>query len=117
VAAPPGAEAAGLAALAKVGVLPQYVVAFARSHGIARLEVFGSILTDGFGPHSDVDVLVTYAADRVPSLMGAADHETELAAMMRRRVDLVTRPSVEKSENRIRRESILGSARTLYATG
>lgn len=111
----PGTEAEALAALAKVGVQRKHLVAFARSHGITRLELFGSILTDDFGPASDVDVLVTYSPDRTPSLMGAADHEMELAAIMRRGVDLVTRASVERSENRIRRDAILGSARSVYA--
>lgn len=49
--------------------------------------------------------------------MGIVDHEIELMAILRRRVDLVTRPSVERSDNRLRRENILKSARAVYATG
>ena len=110
----PGAEDEAIAALAKLGARPEHLAAFARSHGIRRLELFGSVLGDDFGPASDVDVLVTYAPERGPSLIEAADHETELSAILRRPVDLVTRASIEKSENRMRRDSILGSARAVY---
>jgi predicted nucleotidyltransferase/DNA-binding XRE family transcriptional regulator len=103
------------AALRRIGVTPAAVAAFSRSHGIARLELFGSVLTPGFGPKSDVDVLVTYDEKRRPSLLQAGDHEAELAAMLRRRVDLVSRPAVEAGHNRVRRDAILNSAKTVYA--
>ena len=114
-AAPPGADADALRALERVHVPARAVAAFARSHGIERLELFGSILTSAFGSGSDVDVLATYAPGRTPSLLELADHETELAAILRRPVDLVTRPGIERSENERRRSRILESARTLYA--
>jgi predicted nucleotidyltransferase/DNA-binding XRE family transcriptional regulator len=102
-------------ALRRTGVTRSALAAFARSHGIARLEFFGSALTPEFGPSSDVDMLVTYEEERRPSLLEAGDHETELAAMMRRRVDLVSRSAVETGANRIRRDAILGTAKTVYA--
>jgi predicted nucleotidyltransferase/DNA-binding XRE family transcriptional regulator len=102
-------------ALRRTGVTRSALAAFARSHGIARLEFFGSALTPEFGPSSDVDMLVTYEEERRPSLLEAGDHETELAAMMRRRVDLVSRSAVEAGANRIRRDAILGTAKTVYA--
>ena len=113
---PEGAHPDAIAALAAIGVEPAFLVSFARSHGITRLELFGSILSDDFRPESDVDLLVTYAPDRAPTLIGIADHEIELRAVLRRRVDLVTRPSVERSDNRLRRQHILDSARAIYAT-
>ncbi|MHB1018259.1 MAG: nucleotidyltransferase domain-containing protein [Coriobacteriia bacterium] len=111
----PGADADALRGLARTHAPAGAVAAFARSHGIERLELFGSVLTSAFGPESDVDVLATYAPDRVPSLLELADHETELGAILRRPVDLVTRPGIERSENLRRRSRILESARTLYA--
>jgi predicted nucleotidyltransferase/DNA-binding XRE family transcriptional regulator len=101
--------------LRRVGVSYPALAAFARSHGIERLELFGSVLTPEFESSSDVDVLVTYAEDRRPSLLQAGDHEAELAAMMRRRVDLVSRSAVEGGHNRVRRDAILGTAKTVYA--
>jgi hypothetical protein len=111
----PGADAEALRALARTRTSPAALAAFARTHGIDRLELFGSVLRPDFAPESDVDVLVTYAPDRVPSLFGLVDHETELAGLLRRRVDLVSRRGIERSENTIRREAILTTARTIYA--
>lgn len=111
----PHAEPEALRALSRTGVSPRAIVAFARSHNVERLDLFGSVLRTDFGPESDVDVLVTYDPGGTPSLLGAADHETELGAIFRRTVDLVSRPGIERSENAVRREEILGDARMLYA--
>ena len=82
-----------------------------------RLDLFGSVLREEFGPASDVDVLVAYETGRTPGLMGAVDYELELSAIFRRKVDLVSRAAVESSPNRIRRTAILSSARCVYAAG
>ncbi|NTU71453.1 MAG: XRE family transcriptional regulator [Coriobacteriia bacterium] len=111
----PGAEPDALVAYARLGVPEGALAAFARSHHIERLALFGSILTDRFTPASDVDVLVTYGEGNTPSLFELADHETEFSAILRRRVDLVVRGGVEASSNPIRRREILDSAKTLYA--
>ncbi len=106
----------GAAELRRAGLRPDVLAAFARSHGIARMELFGSVLGGGFGPASDLDVLVTYEEGRGPSLLGAADQELELSAIAGRPVDLVSRSAVEASGNRVRREAILGNARTVYVS-
>jgi len=111
----PGADPAALDALRRLSASPEAIAAFARSHSIGRIELFGSVLTERFGASSDVDLLVTYMPGKTPSLLSMADHETELAALLRRRVDLVSRAAVEKSSNVVRRSEILESARTLYA--
>jgi predicted nucleotidyltransferase len=111
----PGGDAEALRALARTGVAPTAIAAFARSHGIERLELFGSVLRADFGPESDVDVLVTYERDGTPSLFGLADHEAELGAIFRRAVDLVSRPGIERSENPVRKREILDASRVLYA--
>lgn len=113
--APSGAHPDALKALARTGTPPAAIAAFARSHGITRLELFGSVLTEKFRAGSDVDVLVSYDPDRSPSLLEISDHETELSALLRRPVDLVSRPGVEASSNEGRRLEILGTAKTLYA--
>jgi len=111
----PGVENEAARALSRLPTSPSVVAAFARSHHIIRLELFGSVLTERFGSDSDVDVLVTYDPDHTPSLIDLADHETELAALVRRPVDLVSRAGIEASGNPKRREQILSSARTFYA--
>ena len=46
---------------------PECIAAFCRKHGIRRLAVFGSALRDDFRPDSDVDILVEFEPDRIPS--------------------------------------------------
>jgi predicted nucleotidyltransferase len=78
------------------------------------LALFGSVLRDDFRPDSDVDVLVTFAPEAHHGLFDLVDMEDELSVIFGRRVDLVERPGVERSENYIRRRSILRSAQPVY---
>jgi predicted nucleotidyltransferase len=88
---------------------------FCRRWKITQIELFGSALRDDFRPDSDVDLLVTFEPGARWGLFQFGDMEDELAAMLGRRVDLVGRAAVEESKNYIRRKSILGSAKTIYA--
>lgn len=87
---------------------------FCRRWKIRELAVFGSALRSDFGPQSDVDVLVTFAEDAAWSLFDHQQMEEELARILGRKVDLISRRAVERSENRIRRDAILGSAVPVY---
>ena len=40
---------------------------FCRRHHIRKLSLFGSVLREDFGPHSDVDVLVEFAPGHTPA--------------------------------------------------
>ena len=106
---------AGTRALRRLGVRAEAVAAFCRSHRIVRLEFFGSVLGDEFGPSSDVDVLASYAPGQTPGLFDAADYEAELSAIFRRPVDLLTRASVERDPNAIRKRGILDNTQVIYA--
>jgi predicted nucleotidyltransferase len=59
-------------------------------------------------------VLVTFAPDARWSLFDLAEMEEELGRVVGRKVDLVTRPGIERSENYIRRKQILGSLEPIY---
>ena len=91
------------------------VEVFCRKWKIAELALFGSVLRDDFRPDSDVDVLVSFAPDADWSLLDHLAMEEELAGILGRKVDLVSRRAVERSANRIRRQAILGSAEVVYA--
>lgn len=90
------------------------IEAFCRKWRITRFELFGSAVRDDFDlGRSDIDVLVTFA----PGVKIGLDYfglSDELALLFGRKVDLATRRSVERSGNRIRREAILSTARTIY---
>ena len=101
---------------ARLGVPMSGIAAFCDRWGVEELALFGSVLRDDFGPDSDIDVLVRFKAGRTPGLFVAARIRRELADMCHRPVDLVHRPTTERSRNYIRRKKILESARVVYAT-
>jgi predicted nucleotidyltransferase len=95
--------------------LPEAELAeFCRRWKITKLEVFGSIVRDDFGPDSDVDFLVTFDADVRLTLFDLVHAESELSSLIGRPIDLIEREPIEKSKNWARRRMILGSARTVY---
>ncbi len=102
-------------ALARLHVTENQIAAFCEKWKITRFELFGSVLRDDFDAESDVDVLVVFAPDAKISLFGLVTAEEELKALVGRRVDLVERRAIEESPNWIRRRSILGSTRLIYA--
>ncbi len=92
------------------------IESFSTRWAVQEFALFGSVLRDDFGPASDVDVLVSFKPDADVSLFDLAKMEEELEVIFGRKVDLVTRPSVESSRNYIRRREILGSAETVYVS-
>ncbi len=99
---------------ASVSVDRKRIAKFCRHWKIVELALFGSVLRDDFRPDSDVDVLVTFARDTEWSLFDHVAMEEELAAIVGRKVDLVSRRAIEQSKNWIRRKAILGTAEALY---
>lgn len=87
---------------------------FCREHGIVELWFFGSVLRDDFRDDSDVDVLVSFTPDTRLSLFDLTKIEEEIGAILGRRVDLVERADVERSENYIRRRHILANKERVY---
>lgn len=88
---------------------------FCQRWKVAELALFGSVLREDFGASSDVDVLVSFAADAHWTLFDLVRMEGELKAIVGRDVDLLERPAVERSENYIRRRNILSSLEVIYA--
>ena len=98
-----------------VSVTEGQIALFCTKWRITELELFGSVLGDDFRRESDIDVLVTFALDTQWSLFDAVQMEDELKLIFGRDVDVVTRRSIERSRNYLRRQDILGSARRVYA--
>ncbi len=92
------------------------IAPFCERWKINEFALFGSVLEERFGAASDVDVLVSFAPGAEWDLVDAARMEEELAGLFGRRVDLVTRRSIESSANPIRRHAILNSAVTIYVS-
>ncbi len=68
---------------------PESLGAFCRQHHVRKLSLFGSVLRSDFSDESDVDVLVEFEPGSAPGLEFFA-METELSAIVGRRVDLNT---------------------------
>jgi predicted nucleotidyltransferase len=90
------------------------LAAFCRRWKVRELAVFGSALRPDFGPKSDVDLLVTFDPSANWGLLEQTAMESELAGLLGRKVDLVSRRAIERSANWIRREAILDSAETVH---
>ncbi len=90
------------------------IAAFCRRWNVAELALFGSVLSDNFGPESDVDVLVAFA----PGAEHSPNREAmrmELEAIFARPVDLTYRRVIERDPNYIIRRAILDTALVIYA--
>jgi len=86
-----------------------------RRYGVVELSIFGSVLRDDFRPDSDIDFLVVFQNDDYgPWASKLMDMERDLSRLLGRKVDLVSRRAVEKSENYIRRRQILTSREMVY---
>ena len=86
------------------------IAEFCRRRHIRRLALFGSVLTDRFGPESDVDVLVEFEPGKTPG-WEIVDMEDELSVMLGRKVDLRTPQDLSKYF----RDKVVREAEVLYA--
>jgi predicted nucleotidyltransferase len=89
---------------------------FCRRWKIRELALFGSVLRTDFRPDSDVDVLVTFHNDAEWGLLDHMQMQQELATLLRRPIDLVSKRALERSANWVRREAILNTAQVLVLT-
>jgi len=99
----------------RIGLPMDAIRTYCEKWGIRELALFGSVLRDDFDKTSDVDVLVTFADGIRHSLIDMVKMADELETVLGRKVDLLTRKSVESSPNYIRRAAILESAQVIYA--
>lgn len=88
---------------------------FCKKWQITEFAVFGSVIREDFTPSSDIDVLVTFDENTSYTLFDLINMNYELEDIVGRKVDLLTRYSVENSENYIRKKHILENAQVLYA--
>ncbi|MBJ7901001.1 MAG: DNA polymerase subunit beta [Cyanobacteria bacterium RI_101] len=98
----------------RLGITPEQLVAFCQRWQVSELALFGSILCDNFSPDSDIDVLVSYRPNAKRGLFEKIRMQEELASLLHRDVDLVSKKAIEKSHNWLRRKNILDSAEVIY---
>lgn len=91
------------------------IESFCRKWEITELAIFGSFARADADSQSDVDVLVTFAEDSGWTMFDLVAMKDELEAVFGREVDLVSRRGLDMSQNHIRKQAILSSAKVLYA--
>lgn len=96
----------------KVQVDHAAVAEFSRRWRVTELSLFGSVLRDDFRPDSDIDVLVTFAADAPWSLLDLVTMREHLRGILGREVHLVER---EGLRNPFRRQAILSHREVIFA--
>lgn len=87
------------------------IAALCARHGIARMSLFGSILTPDFDAESDVDVLVELRPGTRIGLFGFAGIALELETLIGREVDLRTPEDLSF----LFRDKVVRNARLLHA--
>lgn len=91
----------------------QLIEEFFKRHHITKLAIFGSYLRDDFGPESDIDLLVEFDPQHIPTLFDVAGMEIELFDALGRKVDLRTPQDL----SRYFRDEVIAHADVQYARG
>ncbi len=86
---------------------------FCRENHIRRLALFGSVLSEQFGPDSDIDVLVEFEPGQSIGLFKVARMERELSERVGRKVDLRTPAEL----SRYFRDEVIRTSQVRYAAG
>jgi predicted nucleotidyltransferase len=87
------------------------IAEFCHRWKVVELSLFGSVLREDFRPDSDVDVLVEFELGASVEFVDLEDMAAELAAMVGRPVDLVTKKWLKPRV----RDEVLGSSMVVYA--
>lgn len=97
-----------------IDVEQEQLAEFCRRHGVRRLLLFGSVLTERFTESSDIDVLVEFQPGVRPGFLRMASMERELSTLFGgRKVDLRTPNELSPYF----RDEVLQSAQVQYAAG
>jgi predicted nucleotidyltransferase len=97
-----------------IGVSQTQLAEFCQRWKVRELALFGSVLREDFRSDSDLDLLVTFTDEADWGLFDHLMMQAELQSLVGRKGDLISRRAVERSENWLRRNEILSSARVLF---
>lgn len=86
------------------------IVRFCKKYYISSMLLFGSVLTSEFNAKSDVDFLVEFQPDHIPTLFDMVTMEEELSNIIGRPADLKTPNGI----SRYFRDEVLASAKKIY---
>ncbi|MEM9767039.1 MAG: nucleotidyltransferase domain-containing protein [Cyanobacteria bacterium P01_D01_bin.71] len=98
----------------RLGITPNELADFCQRWDIAELLLFGSVLRDDFSSSSDIDALFSYFPGKTRGLLDRVRMQHEFEMLCGRKVDLLTKQSIEQSLNWLRRREILETAQLIY---
>ena len=102
---------AGLSPIEKLDIDEAELASVCRRYQVTELSVFGSVARGEAGDASDVDLLVSFERGAKVTLFTLVDLQVELAKLLRRPVDLVSKEGLKPAI----RSEVLAEAQTLYA--
>jgi uncharacterized protein len=94
---------------------PKDIVRFCQRWQVRELALFGSALRSDFKAESDVDVLISFHEAANWGLFDHVQMRLDLETIFQRKVDLVTRRALEQTRNGLLRDSILKTAKVIFA--
>lgn len=98
----------------QIDIPEKQLMDFCQKWKISEFALFGSVLRQDFGPHSDIDVLITHMPGAKWNLYDLVHMIRELEAIFGRKVDLINRVGIEKSPNILLRQKILESIQVIH---
>lgn len=94
----------------KISIPKDKIFRFCHKNHIATMSLFGSVLTEHFNSKSDVDFLVEFQKDHIPTLFDVVTMEEELSDIIRRHADLKTPNGI----SRYFRDEVIATAQKIY---
>ena len=94
----------------KIPIPKDKITYFCQKNYITSMSLFGSVLTDRFNAASDVDFLVEFQQEHIPTLFDIVTMEEELSDIIGRHADLKT----AKGISRYFRDDVVSNALRIY---
>jgi len=94
----------------KIPIPRDKIEQFCKKNHIVAMSLFGSVLTEKFSSKSDVDFLVEFQPEHIPSLFDIVYMEEELSNIVGRHADLKTPHGL----SRYFRNDVIAGAKRIY---
>lgn len=101
--------------IAAINLPMEQIQEFCQKWQVTEFALFGSVLRNDFRSDSDIDILITFSPTAKRGLAETLQMRDELQAIFNRKVDLIVKEAIKRSENWLRRKNILESAEIIYA--
>lgn len=80
----------------------EQIKAFCQKWQVTELALFGSVLREDFRSDSDIDILITFSPTAKRGLTETLQMRDELQAIFNRKVDLIVKEALKRSDNWLR---------------